>query len=83
MYSRAEKCQNMQTDPSFFVLYLFSLRLAFDVRPNMEVNDYCAGQNLAIMLKWKPMESNNASGPYFNHFASSLVSLVHIGVYVG
>ena len=47
MCSTAEMCQNKQIDPLFFVMQFVSQRLTFNLRPNLEVKDYCEGQNLA------------------------------------
>ena len=37
-------------------MYFVSLRLTFNLRPNLEDNEYCEGQYLAKILQSEPME---------------------------
>ena len=55
MCLRAEKCQKILINP-LFVMYFVSLMQTFNLRPNLEVNEYFEGQILAKCYKgslWK------------------------------
>ena len=50
MCLKAKKCQNMLADRLFFVMHFVSLRVPFNLRPNLEVKEYCEGQNLGRQM---------------------------------
>ena len=57
------KCQIRLIDPFFFGMYLVSLRLTFNLRFNLEVNEDCEGQNLTNCYKGSLWKRNWAHVP--------------------
>ena len=50
----------MPIDPFFSVMYFVSLRLSFNLRPNLDVREYCEGQKLVKCYNGSLWKSNYA-----------------------